>query len=255
MFEEINNNFTKASEVLEAMEHTHPELTSVKLRRANLERRRGDDAKATHLFEACVESTQEEALNADCAIKFARYLRLHRQDSDKAKEVLSKAIELHSDNIKLHLQMLDLLLHNTPVDCKEIVEFLDKAQLSDFKASQKLLLSQRKLEFLEDFGTDVEQLKKAQEDHVKLAKELKSKILEEEGSGELAQATINTKPPSGHGAGPKHPAKVGNSYPPVANTPHYNASHNTAYQNNAGRYGTYPQGNYPMQYGQGYTGY
>ena len=69
MFEEINKNFAKASEVLENLERAHPELTSVKLRRANLERRRGDDTKATHLFEACVESTQEEALNADCAIK------------------------------------------------------------------------------------------------------------------------------------------------------------------------------------------
>jgi len=233
-------------------------LTSVKLRRANLERRRGDDTKATHLFEACVESTQEEALNADCAIKFARYLRLHRQDNEKAKEVLSKAIELHSDNIKLYLQMLDLMIHTAPVDGREIVAFLDKAQQqSDFKASQKLLLSQRKLEFLEDFGTDIEELKAAQEDHVKLAKELKPKILEEEGS-----APGQDQPPANQNHN-KNPRQVGppprqqgpGSYPPVANTPSYGAQQNMAYQNNAGRYNTYPQGNYQQQYGQGYTGY
>ena len=52
------------------------------------------------------------------------------------------------------------MIHTAPVDGREIVAFLDKAQQqSDFKASQKLLLSQRKLEFLEDFGTDIEELK------------------------------------------------------------------------------------------------
>jgi len=262
MFEEINKNFAKASEVLEGLERAHPELTSVKLRRANLERRRGDDAKATTLFEACVESTQEDALNADCAIKFARYLRIHKQDYDKAKEVLSKAIELHADNIKLYLQMLDLMIHNSPVNCKEICEFLDKAQQADFKASQKLLLSQRKVEFLEDFGTDVEELKKAQEEHVKLAKELKTKILEEEGSGgvdsgSLKQANNSASAQQGtdnQNNASRQPPRS-NAYPPVANTPSYNAHQNMAYQNNAGRYGTYPQGNYPMQYGQSYTGY
>ena len=39
VFEEIQGNYEKASEILGNLEKSHPELTSVKLRRANLERR------------------------------------------------------------------------------------------------------------------------------------------------------------------------------------------------------------------------
>jgi len=256
MFEEINENMEAAAQVLEKLELQHPELTSVKLRRVNLERRRGDHDKATNLYEACVEATQEDVLNADCSIKFARYLRLHRQDNTRAKQVLDKAIELHPDNIKLYLQKLDLLLHIVPVDVSEIVTFFDKSLQVDFKASQKLLLSQRKLEFIEDFGVDAEELKKNQEEHAKLSKELKSKIAEEEGK----EQTSATAPQTQQKEDPWKPVSNESSnrfssYPPTGNSASYGAHQNMAYQNNAGRYGTYPQGNYQMQYGQGYTGY
>jgi len=258
MFEEINQNMEAAAQVLEKLEQQHPELTSVKLRRVNLERRRGDHDKATNLYEACVEATQEDVLNADCSIKFARYLRLHRQDNTRAKEVLDKAIELHPDNIKLYLQKLDLLLHIVPVDVSEVVTFFNKSLQVDFKASQKLVLSQRKLEFIEDFGVDAEELKKNQEEHAKLSKELKSKIAEEEGKEQNLASAAQTQQKDD----PWKPVSNTNdnsnkfsSYPPTGNSASYGAHQNMAYQNNAARYGTYPQGNYQMQYGQGYTGY
>jgi len=266
VFEEIQGNYAKAGEILANMEKNHPELTSVKLRRANLERRGGNDEMAVKLYEACIKATQDDALMADCSIKFSRYLRLHLQDTDKAKEVVNKAIEQNPKNVKLYLQMLDILLHTLPLNVPEIVKFFDTAIAQEFKASHRQLFSQRKVEFLEDFATDMKELKSAQEAHVKLSAELKKQIEQEyEGEGWSNHKgdegkNISTlegnrgKDRNGGGGGAPH-------YPPMNNTPNYAAHQNMAYQNNSARYQTYPpQGyggpqGYPPYGGGGYGGY
>ncbi len=41
----------------------------------------------------------------DC-VQYARYLRLHLHNTEKAREVVSKALEANPKNVKLYLQML-----------------------------------------------------------------------------------------------------------------------------------------------------
>lgn len=250
VFEEIQGNYEKASEILGNLEKSHPELTSVKLRRANLERRGGNDEKATLLYEACIKSTQDDALMADCSIKFSRYLRLHLQDTDKAKDVVNKAIEQNPKNVKLYLQMLDILLHSLPLDVPEIIKFFDNAIAQEFKASHRQLFSQRKVEFLEDFATDMQELKNAQEAHLKLSGELKKQI-EQESDGwqdkgndgrNISTLEGNRGGRDRNGGGPPP-----NNYPPIGNTPNYQAQHNMAYQQNSARYQNYPPQGYPPQ--------
>jgi len=253
VFEEVQGDLDHAAVILEKLEATHPELTSVTLRRAHLERRRDREEQAVKLYEACIKATQDNSLVVDCAIKFARYLRLHLHDTEKAKEVISKTIEANPTNSKLRLQMLDIMLHALPMDVEEIEKFLDETiAQKELKASHRQLFSQRKLEILEDFGTNMKRIQSAHKAHDELVKELRGKMEEEQveymnQGGPISTLTNHTRP-----------ARNGTqTYAPVANTASYQAQHSMAYQNAGARFSSYPTA-YPQQYpgyAASYSGY
>jgi len=92
-FEESSGNFSAAAEIFEKVEKAHPQLVSLQLRRVNLERRRGNTQEASNLYEAAIKAASEQNVATDLSIKFARFLRLHLRDVDKASDVLVKALE------------------------------------------------------------------------------------------------------------------------------------------------------------------
>jgi len=75
---------------------------------------------------------------------------------DKAIEVLEKAVEKDKDNTRLYLQLIDMGLQKNPIDEERIVAILDQFLDKDSDLEQKIMFAQRKIEFLEDFGSSVE---------------------------------------------------------------------------------------------------
>jgi len=59
--------------------------------------------------------------------------------------------------------MIDLCLQRPKVDEQEVVQIMDKFMArADIEADQKVLFAQRKVEFLEDFGSTAKGLQDAQ---------------------------------------------------------------------------------------------
>merc|ERR1712228_99517 len=91
---------------------------------------------------------------------------------------------------------------------------------------QKLVFAQRKVEFLEDFGSDVKALQVAKQE----LQDLKNKESESAENGAPKDANDGTENKNGTA-----------TYPPINNSSSYTAQHAQAYNNYGARYGSYPQ--------------
>jgi pre-mRNA-processing factor 39 len=79
----------------------------------------------------------------------------NKGNTEKASEMLQKALESDPDNPKVHLQLLDLQFQSYPLNEANIVGIMRKAIKSNMPLENKVMFSQRLLDFLEDFGSDV----------------------------------------------------------------------------------------------------
>lgn len=162
-FEENHENFHEAAEILENLEKNVPNLLQVAYRRINLERRRGDFEKCAQLYEHYIENAKNKNVAGSLSIKYARFLHKIKKDIDGGLKVLKQALEKDSSNTRVALQIIDLALQRDTVDETEIVETMDSFMSRDnIDPEQKVLFAQRKVEFLEDFGSTAKGLQDAQ---------------------------------------------------------------------------------------------
>lgn len=162
-FEEQHGNVNKAAEILTNIEKTCPNLIQVAYRRINLERRRGDYNKCTQLYEHYISSTKNKNISCSFAIKFARFCHKIKGDLDGGLVALKSALEKDPGNTRVALQMIDLALQRPVVNETEVVEIMDTFMAREnLDPEQKVLFTQRKVEFLEDFGSSAKELQDAQ---------------------------------------------------------------------------------------------
>lgn len=72
---------------------------------------------------------------------------------DRALEILKAGIERDPTNSRLSLHLIDFYMQKSELDFKEIVGVIDAFLEKEPEVDQRVLFAQRKLEFLEDFGT------------------------------------------------------------------------------------------------------
>lgn len=162
-FEETHLNYEKASEILQRLDHLHPNLLQVAYFRINLERRRGNFEKCVQLYEHYISVAKNKNISASLSIKYARFLNKIKKDYESAMKALKTALDKDSMNTRIALQVIDLALQKETVDEKEILNILDTFMTQEsLDPDQKLLFAQRKVEFLEDFGNSVQDLQEAQ---------------------------------------------------------------------------------------------
>ncbi|XP_015240131.1 PREDICTED: pre-mRNA-processing factor 39-like [Cyprinodon variegatus] len=173
-FEERHGNLTEARRILEALEKSVPGLAVVRIRRAALERRAGQLEQSEALLrEAVAESKERPTLHAFYSIKLARLLLKVVRNSDGARKVLQEALEISPDNEKLHLNLLDLELSGDPWASAEAVnECVTRALEAPLTSQTKLLLSQRGLQFTEEYSNSVQSVLSVYDAHQKLLDEL-----------------------------------------------------------------------------------
>ena len=139
------------------------------------------------------------------------------------------------------MQLFDIEVHSNPLNIENVVKLLDKAiNIEEMPIRQKLLFSQRKIEFLEDFGSNVEQLQKTKEDHEKLTEVMKKEA-------KIDKSAAGADPRSGGGAGDEKKGKNGE------NTTTYGATNSAAY--GAAHASNYDQYGSRYNYNQYYQGY
>ncbi|NXF99879.1 PRP39 factor, partial [Sakesphorus luctuosus] len=171
-FEEQQGNIEEARRILKTFEECILGLAMIRLRRVSLERRHGNMEEAEHLLEEAVSNAKSVSEASFYAIKLARHLFKVQKNLPKARKVLSEAIELDKENTKLYLNLLEMEYSGDLKQNEEnILSCFDKAVHGALSIKMRITFSQRKVEFLEDFGSDVNKLLDAYDEHQALLKE------------------------------------------------------------------------------------
>jgi pre-mRNA-processing factor 39 len=162
-FEETHGNYDRASEILQKLDKLHPNLLQVAYFRINLERRRGDFKTCEQLYEQHIAAAKNKNITASLTIKYARFEHKIMKNFETAMELLKGALAKDPMNTRIALQVIDLALQREEIDETEILSVLDSFMTQEsLDPDQKLLFAQRKVEFLEDFGSSVKELQDAQ---------------------------------------------------------------------------------------------
>ncbi|XP_014218545.1 pre-mRNA-processing factor 39 isoform X2 [Copidosoma floridanum] len=175
-FEESLGHYDKAASILENIDDVIPNMLQIAYRRINLERRRGDLDKTCSLYEHYINNSKNRTISNNIVVKYARFLCKIKNDTDKAVKVLLRATEKDKDNPRLYLQLIDLGLQRNPINTQEVIGYMDLfIDREHADAEQRVLFAQRKVEFLEDFSTDIRQVLKAHEQFQKCIKQAKER--------------------------------------------------------------------------------
>ncbi|XP_052836516.1 pre-mRNA-processing factor 39 isoform X2 [Drosophila gunungcola] len=261
-FEECQLNFDVAAEILQRIEQRCPNLLQLAYRRINVERRRGALDKCRELYKHYIESTKNKGIAGSLSIKYARFLNKICHDIDAGVAALQQALERDPANTRVALQMIDLCLQRPKVDEQEVVQIMDKFMArADIEADQKVLFAQRKVEFLEDFGSTARGLQDAQRD----LQQALSKAKEAQKKSDSSPSRKNSSggkegtAPSGPGSSTSAAAYNNGGAGAAAAGYNYGAANAAAYygqQNAGGGGGPYPpqppqqQASYDSYYNQ-----
>lgn len=162
-FEECHNDSAKAADILTNLDKVCANLLQVAYRRINLERRRGDLVKCTELYEHYITTAKNKNISGNLAIKYARFCHKIKGDIDGGIKILHETLENDTNNTRVALQMIDMALQRPIVDENEVCTIMDNFMTRDsIELDQKVLFAQRKVEFLEDFGSSAKNLQDAQ---------------------------------------------------------------------------------------------
>ncbi|CAH1399621.1 unnamed protein product [Nezara viridula] len=264
-FEEGLGNFDKARQILARLEESVPNILHVNVRRINLERRCGNFEETANLYEKYLSNSKSKANFIVLSTKYARFCWKILNDPSKGIKVLRKAIDKDPENPRLYSQLLELTLMLQPFDEEQCIsifnEVIDKDSMD---LEYKRIFAQRKLEFLEDFGSSVRTLQLAQVEYGNIMKQLKEKKkssskhdLDRLKQDDLSKSKGKSENSSSSVQNPQSPYSATNS--------NYNQSGSTygvqsSYQSNSGQYsqpssyGQQPFGQY-NQTDQNYSGY
>ncbi|XP_034504293.1 pre-mRNA-processing factor 39 isoform X3 [Ailuropoda melanoleuca] len=194
-FEEQQGNINEARNILRTFEECVLGLAMVRLRRVSLERRHGNMEEAEHLLQDAIKNAKSNNESSFYAIKLARHLFKIQKNLPKSRKVLLEAIERDKENTKLYLNLLEMEYSGDLKQNEEnILNCFDKAIHGSLPIKMRITFSQRKVEFLEDFGSDVNKLLNAYDEHQTLLKEQDSlKRKAENGSEEPEEKKVHTE--------------------------------------------------------------
>lgn len=195
-FEELQGNYEKAYDVLCHIEKLVPGMLQIVYRRINLERRRGNLHKASELYEHYITNSTNKNIVVNTAIKYARFCWKVENDVEKAISILKKALEAEKDSTRLYLQLVSMEMERVPMNETAIIEILDECISRDIDADQKIAFAQRKLEFLEDFGSDILSIQNAHDEFQKILKQCKGKKKSDSDKGSANLPATNYPPPN-----------------------------------------------------------
>lgn len=174
-FEEQQGNINEARRILKTLEDSVPGLAMVRLRRVSLERRHGNIDEAEFLLQDAIKNSKTPNESSFYAVKLARLLFKVEKSLPKARKVLVEAIDIDKESTKLYLNLLELE-YNSDLKLNEenILNAFNIAISSSMPIETRIAFSQRKVEFLEDFGSDVKKLMVAYDDHQQLLRDQES---------------------------------------------------------------------------------
>ncbi|XP_073815103.1 pre-mRNA processing factor 39 [Musca autumnalis] len=256
-FEECQSNFDKAAEILVNLENRVPNLLQVAYRRINIERRRGDNEKCKTLYEHYIATAKNKNIAGSLAIKYARFLNKICHDLEAGLRVLRQALEKDNANTRVALQMIDLALQRPVVDEDEVVLIMDKFMAREnIEPEQKVLFAQRKVEFLEDFGSTAKGLQEAQRalqlalNKANEAKKKRDSSPSRKSAGHKDASAVSGSAQLGYNNGSS--GASGSYYGSNSSAAYYGQQNSGSYPQQQSSYDSYYN---HWQYNTGYSGY
>ncbi|XP_070622379.1 pre-mRNA-processing factor 39-like isoform X1 [Erythrolamprus reginae] len=180
-FEEKQGEVEEARRILKTFEDYVPGLVMVRLRRVSLERRLGNMDMAEALLMEAIRDNEGMPISSFYSVKLARQVLKVQKNLAKARKILLDALEKDPDNAKLYANLLEM---EFSADVRQnegnTMSSFDRALLSGLPLETKIIFSQRRVEFLEDFGSSVNSLLMCYEEHQKLLNQqiLRKRLLE-----------------------------------------------------------------------------
>lgn len=171
------------------LDETVPGLASVTLKRISLERRRANFPEVERLYTHYVTHSGTSETKTFYVIKYARYLAKVIKNKEKAVQLLDEHFQAEKSNSKLLLQLLDLEFQGEASETRMLELFNQGVDNEEMSLSDRTLFSQRKLDYLEDFGASVQRLQECYDAHQKLIGDDPSRKRKatETGGGDEAQ--------------------------------------------------------------------
>ncbi|KAG8146636.1 putative Pre-mRNA-processing factor 39 protein [Naja naja] len=165
----VNPTFTSCGQLLrrnKTFEDYVPGLVMVRLRRVSLERRLGNMDMAEALLVEAIRDNEGMPISSFYSVKLAR--------------------QVLKDNAKLYANLLEM---EFSADVRQnegnTMSSFDRALTSGLPLETKIIFSQRRVEFLEDFGSSINSLLMCYEEHQKLLnQQMMRKRLLENGSAD-----------------------------------------------------------------------
>uniref|UniRef100_A0A8C6VN40 Pre-mRNA-processing factor 39 n=1 Tax=Naja naja TaxID=35670 RepID=A0A8C6VN40_NAJNA len=185
-FEEKQGEVEEARRILKTFEDYVPGLVMVRLRRVSLERRLGNMDMAEALLVEAIRDNEGMPISSFYSVKLARQVLKVQKNLAKARKILLEALEKDPDNAKLYANLLEM---EFSADVRQnegnTMSSFDRALTSGLPLETKIIFSQRRVEFLEDFGSSINSLLMCYEEHQKLLnQQMMRKRLLENGSAD-----------------------------------------------------------------------
>lgn len=258
-FEETHGNIEGARKILGHIDKEVPGVLIIQLRKVNLERRAGNLTEASRLYEHYISTAKTKIAFVTLSVKYARFCMKIMHDIEKAISVVKKALEEDKGNIRLNLQLLDLLMSKPEFNEEECVAIFNQIiEKETVDIEHKIKFAQRKIEFIEDYGKNIKSIKKAKQDYFVILKQLKERKKHQHKSQEDKKSDDgkSKNKTDGNHVASSVPASTGSG-----NSTYSNSNYSSSYSGNQG-YSSGSGGQYGQaaagQYGPsdaGYSGY
>ncbi|KAM5138187.1 pre-mRNA-processing factor 39-like, partial [Mantella aurantiaca] len=153
-FEEKHGCLDSARAILCQLENVIPGLAIVRLRRVGLERRNGNLQEAERLLKEAAQISASTKMASFYAVKLSRLNLKLRKDPQKATAILNEALKKDPNNPILHMCMLEVEMSRDDGEGAPLV-CMEHALNSKLPYLTKKILSERRLEFIEDFDSSL----------------------------------------------------------------------------------------------------
>lgn len=172
-FEEKHGFRENAIKVLSDLENMHPEVVSIPMMKYGIYRRMWSLSKAGEAIQVARSNVQSRDNYVYLTMKLARFRAKVEGNFNAAYEVLQEALKKYPVNERLHTCMVDLeysgrQVVNVKSFCEACDNVIDNSQMP---MNSRLKFCQRKLEMLEDIGSELSEIENARMQYDELCKE------------------------------------------------------------------------------------
>ena len=181
--EELQGNIEKSSKILENLDRVLPGMAMIRMRRVAVARRAGRLDAAEELLKSYVACAAKDKEEVFYTRKLSWFLLKIADKAEEAKKLMKDLIPKYKSELKIYNDLVEMEFQcagdGYPSNIVEeglAMEAFNLALSSEkLTEEQKFVFSQRKLEFLEDYGRDVKHLQKVYDEHQKLVRSQKKR--------------------------------------------------------------------------------